>query len=132
MGAIQSLQVDQIGHGTRALEAPALVAHLVEKQIPVEMCPMSNVRTGVVDNLEDHPIRKYFDQGMIVNVNTDDPKMFGASLAEEYPLLEQKCSSSKQDVCRSILFGIESSWLPADRQESLIQSLENDPSWISN
>ena len=60
--------------------------YLVDHRIPLEMCPISNVRTNVVGSLREHPIRRYFEAGMIVTVNTDDPKMFQTSLADEYRL----------------------------------------------
>lgn len=130
-GAIERLQVERIGHGTRAYEDPSLVEYLTEMQIPLEMCPISNVRTGVVDKLANHPIRRYFEQGVAVTVNTDDPKMFGTSLAKEYRSLAEECGFSKREICRLILAAIESSWLPADRRQSLQQSIAKDPSWVS-
>lgn len=86
-GAVRTLRVDRIGHGTRAVEDPALVALLAERRIPLEMCPISNVRTGVVPSLSAHPIRALFDAGVLVTVNTDDPKMFNTSLEDEYEAL---------------------------------------------
>lgn len=130
-GAVRRLQVDRIGHGTRACEDPELVRYLVENHIPVETCPMSNVRTGVVAGIAEHPIRQYFEQGMVVSVNTDDPKMFGTSLSEEYRLLEQECGFTKAAICRLILLGIESLWIPAERKASLAADFERDPSWMS-
>ena len=128
--AIRRLQVERIGHGTRASEDDELVRYLARERIPLEMCPTSNVRTGVVGRLRDHPIRRYFEEGIIVSVNTDDPKMFGTSLAEEYRLLERECGFSREDICRLILLGIESSWLSADRKESLAASFKRAPSWV--
>ena len=86
-GAVRALEVDRIGHGTRAVEDPDLVALLAQRKIPLEMCPTSNVRTGVVPSITDHPIRALFDAGVVVTVNTDDPKMFNTSLEEEYRAL---------------------------------------------
>ena len=76
-GAIRALHVERIGHGTRADEDPALLDYLAKHAIPLEMCPLSNVRTGVVESIEKHPVRRYFKRGILVTVNTDDPKMFG-------------------------------------------------------
>jgi len=86
-GAVRTLEVDRIGHGTRAAEDPALVAWLAEHRLPLEMCPISNLRTGVVASIETHPIRSMFDAGVPVTVNTDDPKMFDTSLEDEYEAL---------------------------------------------
>jgi adenosine deaminase len=70
--AVRELGVERIGHGTRAWQDPGLVEYLIAHRIPVEMCPISNVPTGVVPCLRDHPIRHYFSAGMVVSVNTDD------------------------------------------------------------
>ncbi len=95
------------------------------------MCPISNVRTGIVKNLADHPIRSYYKHGLIVTVNTDDPKMFGTCLADEYRSLEQECGFSKNDICNLILLGIQSSWLSEDEKKSLAENFKKDPSWLS-
>ena len=129
-GAIRHLHVDRIGHGTRAHEDPVLLDYLAEQEIPLELCPVSNVRTGVVSTIAEHPIRDYFKRGLIVSVNTDDPKMFGTALAEEYELLEQECGFTEQEICRLILLGVESSWLSEDHKKSLAASFKKEPSWI--
>jgi adenosine deaminase len=127
--AIRFLQVERIGHGTRAQEDSELVDYIVERKIPLEMCPISNVRTRVVDNLPEHPIRRYFEAGMIVTVNTDDPKMFQTGLAEEYRLLEQECGWTKTEICRLILNAVEASWQTAEQKEALIPRFKRDQLW---
>lgn len=131
-GVIRSLHVDRIGHATRAHEDPDLLDYIARHRIPLELCPMSNVRTGVVKSIADHPIRIYFDRGFIINVNTDDPKMFGTTLADEYRHLEEGCGFTRKDICRLVRLGIESSWLPEDRKHSLAARFEEDPSWIND
>jgi adenosine deaminase len=128
-GAIRALGADRIGHGTRAAEDPDLLDHLAARQIPLEMCPISNLRTGIVRSLAEHPIRRYFDHGILVTVNTDDPKMFGNSLADEYRALEMELGFSRDQIRRVILNAIEASWLPEDRKAPLKHDLMTDPSW---
>jgi adenosine deaminase len=128
-GAIRSLRVDRIGHGTRAEEDESLLDYLAEHRIPLEMCPISNVRTGAVDSLEEHPIRRYFERGIIVTVNSDDPKMFGNSLAEEFRLLEGKLGFSRDETRNLILQGIQAAWLPEDRKRQLVEAFRRDPAW---
>jgi len=130
--AINHLHVDRIGHGTRAHEDPDLMDYIAKHGIPLELCPMSNVRTGIVNSIAEHPIRTYFDSGFIISVNTDDPKMFGTSLADEYRLLVEECGFTRKDICRLILLGIESSWLPEDRKLSLAASFKGESSWVDN
>ena len=76
----------RIGHGIRAIEDPALVAHLREHRIPLEICITSNLVTGVVARLEDHPVRRLYDAGVPIVLNTDDPAMFSCTLTGEYQL----------------------------------------------
>jgi adenosine deaminase len=129
-GAVRALRVDRIGHGTRAREDEALLDYLAEHAIPLEMCPLSNVHTGVVGSLREHPIRDYFERGIVVTVNTDDPKMFGNSLAGEYALLESELGFSRDDVRFLILNGIHASWLPEDRKRALADAFRADPAWL--
>ena len=128
-GAIRELEVERIGHGTRAEEDPRLLDYLAEKQIPLEMCPLSNVRTGVVRSIDEHPIRRYFQHGLFVTVNTDDPKMFGNSLAEEYRLLEARLGFSRDEIRTLVLQGIRASWLPQAMKQQLLQEFCQDAAW---
>ncbi|UCC63607.1 MAG: adenosine deaminase [Anaerolineae bacterium] len=128
-GAIRSLGVDRIGHGTRAEEDGALLDYLAEHKIPLEMCPISNLRTGVVPCFEAHPVRRYFERGIVVTINTDDPKMFGNSLAEEYQRLEDRLGFSRDEVRTLILQGIHASWLPEGRKAQLVEEFCQDPTW---
>ncbi len=129
-GAIRHLHVDRIGHGTRAHEDPELLDYLREHRIPLELCPVSNVCTGVVSNISEHPIREYFDSGLIISVNTDDPMMFDTTLHKEYELLVQECGFTREEICKLILLGVESSWLSEDRKKLLATSFEKEPSWV--
>jgi adenosine deaminase len=79
--------------------------------------------------LEQHPIRQYFDAGLVATVNTDDPQMFQTSLAEEYRFLEEAGGWTKTEICQLILFWIESSWLPEERKAMLVEEFRNDSSW---
>ena len=128
-GALRALGVERIGHGTRAHEDPALLDHLAQHQIPLEMCPLSNVRTAVVSSLREHPIRDYVRQGLVVTVNTDDPKMFNNSLALEYELLERELGCTRDEIRSLILNGVRSSWLPADRKDRLLTTMLAAAAW---
>jgi adenosine deaminase len=130
-GALRALEVERIGHGTRAREDAALLEHLAQQQVPLEMCPLSNVRTAVVPSLDAHPIRDYVRQGLLVSVSTDDPKMFNNSLALEYELLERELGFTRDEIRSLILNGARSSWLPADHKERLMADLQADEDWAS-
>lgn len=77
---------ERIGHGVRSIDDPVLVRHLADRAIPLEVCISSNVCTGAVAALSEHPVRKLFDAGVPVTLNTDDPPMFGTTLEREYRL----------------------------------------------
>jgi len=83
-GAIDGLLVERIGHGVRCIEDPALVETLRLRQIPLEVCPVSNYCLGIVKQGEMHPIREMFDAGLYCSINSDDPAMFSTSLTNEY------------------------------------------------
>jgi adenosine deaminase len=130
-GAIRALRVDRVGHGTRAVEDPALLAHLATTRLPLEACPLSNVRTGVVASLEAHPIRRFVELGLLVTVNTDDPAMFGNSLAEEYALLQARLGFHPARVRQLVLDAIAVSWLPEAAKRRLAGEVGGDPAWAA-
>ena len=128
-GAIRALHAERIGHATRAEEDPALLDWLAESQIPLEMCPLSNVRTRVVSAIEQHPVRRYFERGLLVTVNSDDPKLFGNSLAEEYTVLTERLAFSRDDIRTLILNAIHASWLPPVRKKELEAQFRGESVW---
>ncbi|MGZ8755075.1 MAG: adenosine deaminase [Acidimicrobiia bacterium] len=122
-GAITALEVERIGHGVRAVEDPALVDYLVAHRIPLEVCPTSNIRTGVVHDWETHPARRLIEAGAMVTINTDDPALFHTSLAAEYTALEQRFGLDDQTIKRISLAAVEASWASQETKERLIGSL---------
>lgn len=128
-GAIRALGVDRIGHATRAAEDETLVDYLAEHRIPLEMCPLSNLRTGVVASLDEHPVRRFFDRGLLVTVSTDDPKMFGNTLAEELRLLETRFGMRRDEVRTVITNAVRCSWLDDPGKARLRSEIRGDPAW---
>jgi adenosine deaminase len=128
-GAIRSLHVDRIGHATRAVEDERTLDHLAEARIPLELCPLSNLRTGVVKSLAEHPVRLYFERRLNISINTDDPKMFGNTLAEEYRQLVEVQGFSRREICSLILQGIAAAWLPQEEKCQLVERFSADPAW---
>src|SRR5271154_5064781 len=80
---------ERLGHALSAIRDPELVAELKRRQIPLELNPSSNVRTGVCASFAEHPLRSYFDQGLLVTLNSDDPAFFGSSVENEYLLAHE-------------------------------------------
>ncbi|MBD2539544.1 adenosine deaminase [Coleofasciculus sp. FACHB-SPT36] len=131
-GAIRSLKVDRIGHGVRAIDDPELVSFLKSEQIPIEMCPISNLRTGVVADISLHPIKKLYEEGLLITVNTDDPKMFNSSLAYEYKILVEKLGFSLDDIVNLIKNAIKSSWCDDTEKMELLGKIETAPPLINS
>ena len=96
----EALQIgsERIGHGIRAIEDPALVAHLAAKQIPLEVCITSNLRTGAVASLAEHPVRKLYDAGVPIILNSDDPALFGCTLTSEYELAAREFGFTEDEL----------------------------------
>jgi adenosine deaminase len=128
--ALETLRVDRIGHGTRAAEDTALVDVLAARQVPVELCPISNVRTGVVPDLRAHPIRAFFERGLLVTVNTDDPAMFDTSLAREYRELARVHGFTRAEICGLVENAARASWLSDGAKAQLLARLRADPEWV--
>ncbi|MFF4892608.1 adenosine deaminase [Micromonospora chersina] len=82
--ALRELGAERIGHGISAALDPALLDHLAERRIPLEVCPTSNVRTRAVATIEEHPLPQLVEAGVLVSINSDDPPMFGTTLNDEY------------------------------------------------
>jgi adenosine deaminase len=128
-GAVRALRVDRIGHATRAAEDPELVKHLAARRIPLELCPLSNLRTGIIKTVEAHPLRQYFDAGIPVSLNTDDPLFFGNSLAMELESAQRVHRFTRDEIRRLMLSSIEATWLSAERKKRLTADFQRDPTW---
>lgn len=121
--AINSTKVDRIGHGTRAIEDPKLVAFIKKEQIPIEMCPISNLRTKVVKSIKAHPIKEFYRKGLLVSVNTDDPKMFNTSLNDEYNILIDNLGFTLKDINVLIYNAVQSAWCDENTKKRLLDKI---------
>jgi adenosine deaminase/aminodeoxyfutalosine deaminase len=111
-----NLRAERIGHALTAYQDPDLMQELAQRQIPIEVCVTSNVKTGVCPNLADHPIRRYFDEGLMVTINTDDPAMFETSLSKEYQLLQENFAFSDDHLRELARNSFEAAFLPAEKK----------------
>lgn len=125
-GAIRKLRADRIGHGTRAVEDPELMKYLAANKIPIELCPLSNLRTRVIDSIEDHPVRTFIEIGIPISINTDDPKMFGNSLAEEYQTLRDSFNFSEAAIQNIIRDSIQTTWLDDNEKKILTNKFKEE------
>ena len=123
---VEKLGVERIGHGVRAYEDPELVSLLKKRQIPLEICVISNVKTGVCKSVEAHPIKQYFQKGLMVTVNSDDPTMFNASISQEYLALVQKLGFTVNDLKRLSMNGIDASFMSVADKKSMKSQFEKE------
>jgi adenosine deaminase len=121
--AIELLGADRIDHGVRAIEDPDLVGLLVDRRIPLGVCPTSNLRLGVYATIEDHPINRLRRAGVVVSVNTDDPVLLGASLEGEYALCSKAFGWSDEILRALARNSIDASFANPDVKAKLIQAL---------
>jgi adenosine deaminase/aminodeoxyfutalosine deaminase len=115
-----NLRAERIGHGYTAARDADLVEELAQRQIPVEICITSNVRTGVCKSVSEHPVRNFFDQGVMVTLNTDDPALFRTSLAREYQLAQDTFGFTDEHLRELARNSFEASFLPAEKKLELL------------
>jgi adenosine deaminase len=121
--AVLELGAERIGHGIRALEDPAVVDLLVERRIPLEVCPTSNVHTSTVPDLRSHPLPTLIERGVAVTLNTDDPSISGIDLAHEYRVAAEELGLSENDLRRMQETALEAAFLtPEERAELLARA----------
>jgi adenosine deaminase/aminodeoxyfutalosine deaminase len=111
-----NLQAERIGHALTAIQDPELVEELAARQIPVEICLTSNIRTGCCASLSEHPVRDYFDRGVMITLNSDDPAMFHTSLTREYELAQETFAFTDEHIRELARNSFEASFLPADKK----------------
>jgi aminodeoxyfutalosine deaminase len=124
--AIRRLAAERIGHGVRSVEDPALVDYLREHQIPLEVCPTSNLCLGVYPSYEEHPIRQLWEEGVYVTLNSDDPPMFDTDLVQEYQVLADRLGFSASELEQLSLNALLASFLPHERKAALAQEFRRE------
>jgi len=119
-----SIGSERIGHAVSAILDPALIEDLKARRIPLELNPTSNVRTGVCASFAEHPLRRYFDAGLLVTLNSDDPAFFGSDLANEY-LLAHTVQAFTRDELRTLAANsICASFLPEPAKAAWISRID--------
>jgi adenosine deaminase len=120
--ALDDLGVRRIDHGIRALDDEQLVRRLVAENVPLTVCPLSNVRLGVIADMEHHPLREMLTRGLTVTVNSDDPAYFGGYVDENYRAVGRALSLTKTQITALARNSFEASFLaPNDRNRLLAQ-----------
>jgi adenosine deaminase len=117
--ALRLLYAERIGHGVRCEDDPALVDYLRERQIPLEVCPTSNICLGVFPSYEAHPLRRLWDEGLFITVNSDDPPLFNTDLNREYEVLVDHFGFTADELEQVSLNALRASFLPQAEKAQL-------------
>ena len=122
--ALTELGAERIGHGTSAAQDPALLAHLVETGVPLEVCPSSNIATRAVERLEDHPLRVFRDAGVTVTISSDDPPMFGTDLNREYGIAADLLGLDEEGLRELARTAVRCSFAPDDVRTRVLAEID--------
>lgn len=121
--ALDLLNVDRIDHGVRAYEDAGLMQRLIDEQIPLTVCPLSNTRLKVFADMADHTILKMLDQGVMVTVNSDDPAYFGGYVGENYMALYESLGMTQAQARQLAINSIKASFLPDAHKATLVKRI---------
>ena len=122
--ALDLLGVERIDHGNSAMQDDALLQRLAEEQVPLTLCPLSNLKLCVVDDLEQHPLAEMLDRGLCATVNSDDPAYFGGYVNANFLAVEQALSLGKQRLVQLARNSFQAAFLDAPRRQQLLEELE--------
>jgi aminodeoxyfutalosine deaminase len=119
-----NIGAERVGHALSAQYDAELLEVLAEKQVPLELNVTSNIRTGCCKSLEEHPVKLYFESGLMVTINSDDPPMFGSNLLDEYVLVQERFEFSLEQMRELAANSVEASFLPPERKLELLRRVE--------
>lgn len=122
--SLRDLGAERIGHGTSAAQDPALLAHLAEHDIALEVCPSSNLATRAVASLAEHPLPQFVAAGVPVTINSDDPSMFGTSLNREYEIAADLLGLERAGVADLARAGVRHSFAPDDLKARITAEID--------
>jgi adenosine deaminase len=122
--AIDLLGVERIDHGNRSLEDPALVSRIARERTPLTVCPLSNLKLRVVDDLRHHPLRQMMQKDLVVTLNSDDPAYFGGYVGDNYRALEQAIALSPRELIAVARNGFTAAMMPEDERKVALEGFD--------
>jgi len=122
--AIELLKISRIDHGVRCLEDPQLVQYLADCQIPLTVCPLSNIKLCVFDVMANHTLKKLIEAGLCITINSDDPAYFGGYVAENFQEIRNALLLSPQEIHQLARNSFKSSFLTLEEQRSFLDELD--------
>jgi adenosine deaminase len=121
--ALHYCNANRIGHGTRLFEDPDLMQYVNDFRIPLEICLTSNVQTRAVEGFASHPLRLYYDEGLVVTLNTDNRLMSATTVTDEYWRAHQHLGFTWDELARIAVYGFESAFLPYQQKRALVDEV---------
>lgn len=124
--AIHACSARRIGHGTRLYEDADLMQYVNDFRIPLEICLTSNVQTRAAPSIAEHPLRMFYDQGLVVTLNTDNRLMSGTTLTDEYERAHRELGFTWDELCDITVMGFESAFLPYQERSALVAAVRQE------
>jgi adenosine deaminase len=121
--ALNLLKVARIDHGNRSLDDEKLVRELIDRKIPLTVCPLSNLKLKVIRSLKQHPLKIMLDKGLLVTINSDDPAYFGGYIEENYLAISEALNLSKQDISRLANNSFMASFLDEETKKQMVKKV---------
>ena len=122
--ALDLLGVERVDHGNRALEDTALIARLAHDGMPLTVCPLSNLRLAVIDDMRLHPLKRMIDRGLLVTINSDDPAYFGGYLNENYRAIQEALLLDQKEMEAIARNGFAASFLPPAKKAAALAAFD--------
>jgi adenosine deaminase len=123
--ALDKLKVSRIDHGVRCTEDPKLTARLVADRIPLTVCPLSNVKLGLFESLEQHNLKLLLDRGLCVTINSDDPAYFGGYLTDNFLAVQKALRLERNDIYRLARNSFQAAFLSSNEKQTFLEELDN-------
>lgn len=122
--ALDILKVERIDHGVAAIDDAPLMARLAQERIPLTVCPLSNLKLKVINDMNEHPMLSLLHAGLCVTVNSDDPAYFGGYMNANYSALQQGLGASERDLLQLALNSVEACWLSPEEKAVLTREIK--------
>ena len=116
----------RIGHGVRALESQECLNLIKEKNITLEVCPTSNIQTNIYDDIKSHPLKKLYDMGINVCINTDNRTVSNVTLSQEYVNVQRELLLTNEELYNMNVMAIEASFLSFNEKQELLNELNSE------
>jgi adenosine deaminase len=122
--ALDVLGVGRVDHGNRSLDDDALVSRLARERMALTVCPLSNLRLRVIDDIKDHPLRRMMDKGLVVTVNSDDPAYFGGYVNDNYRAVSDALSLTRDEVAAIVRNGFHASLMTKAEKDAALADVD--------